>query len=73
MGRNSLPSMIPLTDTPHAWKGRGFLVRPGDLLVSMADPPVAVPCPQAFDGYPSVPVCPTVPESAWCKILSAAL
>ena len=29
--------------------------------MSMAGPPVAVPCPQAFDGYPSVPACPTVP------------
>jgi hypothetical protein len=61
--------ILTLPRIPCGW----FLVRPGDLLVSMVGPPVAVACPQAFDGYPSVPACPTVPAKVWCKILRAAL
>ncbi|PZW30448.1 hypothetical protein EI42_02416 [Thermosporothrix hazakensis] len=55
-------------------EGRGFFLHPACLRGAAVRRRVAAGCPEAFDETPSsVPVCPTVPCSALCKIFKAAL
>ncbi|WP_146505335.1 SDR family oxidoreductase, partial [Thermosporothrix hazakensis] len=50
-------------------EGRGFFLHPACLRVVAERRRVAAGCPEAFDETPSsVPVCPTVPCRAFCKI-----